>query len=448
MNRSILSIFCLFLFCQVYAAGPLKFEDSYSVIELDAERSTGLNKIFVIRQPGKYTASFLSDNTSDRPKWYRYSNLGGGFAEEITDVSYDGNRSSCSSLDGDMGYIIENGDTRYYYWIVDYSRHVFSINGIDIADEADCNSNTLNVSGEAQPIHYYSINGRQNTLSRGIKVSYNTLEWDDETKNYKQLEAVKTIDSFDKTIVITPPAYCNTEFTVYGDRFLEQWNNPVSLSSPNVMCKAVDCRTSAEQSDKEAENSNQISSGTSGLGGSAPAEIDFLAFTTDAVIHNEWQIARDMDFEDIIYRFNQQDLNHSFREEGTFYVRFIGSNSDGSCETFSETYTVEIGNSELKCPNAFSPGASEGVNDEWKVAYRSLIEFECWIFDRYGTEMFHFNDPSKGWDGKYKGKLVKPGVYFYVIKAKGADGKKYKKSGDINIIRFKGHQGTGTQTAG
>lgn len=56
---------------------------------------------------------------------------------------------------------------------------------------------------------------------------------------------------------------------------------------------------------------------------------------------------------------------------------------------------------------------------------------------RYGHQLFHFNDPSKGWDGKYKGKLVKSGVYYYVIQARGADGRKYKKSGDINIINYK-----------
>lgn len=55
--------------------------------------------------------------------------------------------------------------------------------------------------------------------------------------------------------------------------------------------------------------------------------------------------------------------------------------------------------------------------------------------------MYHFKDPAGGWDGRYKGKLVAPGVYYYVIKAKGADGKNYKRSGDINILRFKGRKG-------
>lgn len=140
----------------------------------------------------------------------------------------------------------------------------------------------------------------------------------------------------------------------------------------------------------------------------------------------------------ITYRFNEQDLEYTFTEEGVTYVRYIGSNSDGSCETYGDTYTISIGASDLKIPNAFSPG-DDGINDIWKVAYRSLLDFRCWIFDRNGNQMYHYDKPEGGWDGKYKGKYVKPGVYYYVIQATGADGKKYKKSGDINIIRYKGN---------
>ena len=35
------------------------------------------------------------------------------------------------------------------------------------------------------------------------------------------------------------------------------------------------------------------------------------------------------------------------------------------------------------------------------------------------------------------GKLVLPGVYFYVIEAEGSDGKRYNLKGDINILRGK-----------
>ena len=221
------------------------------------------------------------------------------------------------------------------------------------------------------------------------------------------------------------------------------------IESPLVYANGLSVQTMAEQTnspsddDPDADPSNVIKTDTQGLGGSAPADISFRAYITDAVIHNEWQIASDPDFEYIDYRFNEQNLDYTFTEEGTYYVRFIGSNSDGTCETAGETYTIGIGSSELRIPNAFTPN-EDGVNDVWKVGYRSLLNFSCSIFDRYGNEITHSTDPSKGWDGKYKGKYVKPGVYFYVIEAQGADGKKYKKGGDINIIKSKRYTDTAT----
>ena len=252
----------------------------------------------------------------------------------------------------------------------------------------------------------------------------------------------KTVDEISGVIVLTPPLYCNSVVTISGDRFLSRWGMGVSIDSPLIYANGLDVHTTAEQtnlpddSDPDADPSNMLSTATEGMGGSAPADISFKAYTTDAVIHNEWQIASDAEFEYITYRFNQQDLDYTFTEQGTYYVRFVGSNSDGSCETVGETYTVGIGESELLIPNAFTPDG-DGINDVWKVAYRSLIEFRCSIFDRYGAEIISFDDPSQGWDGKRGGKVVKPGVYFYVIEAVGSDGKKYKKSGDINIIGSK-----------
>ncbi len=92
-------------------------------------------------------------------------------------------------------------------------------------------------------------------------------------------------------------------------------------------------------------------------------------------------------------------------------------------------------------PNAFSPN-DDGVNDEWKVAYRSLLTFNCWIFDRQGHQICHLTSPDQGWDGKIGGKTVDSGVFYYVIEATGTDGKKYKKSGDINVVKYVGVKGT------
>ena len=77
------------------------------------------------------------------------------------------------------------------------------------------------------------------------------------------------------------------------------------------------------------------------------------------------------------------------------------------------------------------------MNDEFRVVYKSLVKFSCWIFNSWGQVLYHWTDPAKGWDGKKGGKYVSPGVYYYVIEAEGSDGIIYKKKGDINIFRPK-----------
>ena len=63
--------------------------------------------------------------------------------------------------------------------------------------------------------------------------------------------------------------------------------------------------------------------------------------------------------------------------------------------------------------------------------------------------MCEFTDPGSGWDGTYRGKLVDTGVYYYVVTALGSDGVKYKKRGDISILRYKrGGEGTSGDGSG
>lgn len=414
---------------------------SLQVITENPEKSTGLDKIFVIYDVRGVSVTYhaASDETVT---WYKYSSLGGGYAEQISEINRNGRDYTLPALEGDMGYIVEEGSARYYFWVVNYVDHRLWLRGISAAPEQDCTSTTLHLDMEGTPLHYYTINGRRMTLSQEIELAYTTQEWNDESGTFDETQKLEVLEEVSEAVHITPPVYADTRFTISGDRFLKQWNWLQQAESEIVPAYAVDVRTFAEQaplSDDPEFRSNIVGGEEDGvLGGSAPADITFRAECTSAVIHHEWQFARDMDFEEIEYRFNEQEVNYVFREQGNMYVRYVGSNADGTCEAYSETYTIHIGDSQLKCPNAFSPGTSPGVNDEWKVSFRSIVDFECWIFNRHGEQLFYFNDPLLGWDGKHRGKLVKPGVYYYVIDAKGADGKHYKLSGDINIINYRG----------
>ena len=126
---------------------------------------------------------------------------------------------------------------------------------------------------------------------------------------------------------------------------------------------------------------------------------------------------------------------YTFTEKGDYTAVATVSNATGECEAVSNSIEIKIAESELQIPNAFSPGTTPGINDEFRVAYKSLVTYKCWIFNRWGVEIFRFSDPAQGWDGKYKGKLVPPGVYYYIIEAKGADNQNYKLKGNINILR-------------
>lgn len=426
---------------RAFAIGNVSFKgSSLKVLTETPDKSTGLNAIFVVYDTKGVEMTYHAK--SGQPvKWYKYGAMGGGYAEEIESITVNGGDYTLAAPAEDCGYIIEDGSERYYFWVVNYITHRLWLRGLSPSEEQGCTSTTLDVEKEGSPIHYYTINGRMMTLDQAFELTFTTQEWDEQQGDFRTILVTRSFESVESQLRVTPPVYAKTTFVLEGDKFLRQWNWIQRVESGVVEPTAVQVHTLAEQvqTNNPDTPSNIIgASNDSGLGGSAPADITFYAFGTEGVIHHEWQLASDENFEYLQNRFNVQDLNYIFREQGTTYVRYIGSNASGDCEAYSETYTVFIGDSQLKCPNAFSPGASPGVNDEWKVSYRSIVDFECWIFNRYGEQVFHFSDPSLGWDGKHNGKLVGAGVYFYVIDAMGADGKHYKLNGDINIIKYRG----------
>ena len=87
-------------------------------------------------------------------------------------------------------------------------------------------------------------------------------------------------------------------------------------------------------------------------------------------------------------------------------------------------------------PNAFSPNG-DGINDIYKPkeGYQNLKEFHAYIYNRWGQKLYDWTDPSTGWDGTFHGTPVKDGVYFCLVKAKGADGKTYNIKRDVNLLR-------------
>lgn len=72
-------------------------------------------------------------------------------------------------------------------------------------------------------------------------------------------------------------------------------------------------------------------------------------------------------------------------------------------------------------PTAFSPDG-DGINDVLQVVGNDIAdnEFHFMIFDRWGEKIFDTTDRNQGWDGKMNGKVVKNGVYTWMLRAQSA----------------------------
>lgn len=401
-------------------------------VEVTPEASSGLQSVYVLRD-GSSALFKVRTPQGTSVSVQRFGSLGGGFAEDVPGLKVvsDGAELEHSWAAGsdDMGYIITQSGRQTCIWACNYANKPYTVTDL-VPAEHDCDRVRFNLVGAAPEMYYYTVNGRRVTIDRGISLEYYTLTYSADDNIYRQSIAEESLRYADGSIS-APAPLCDTEFTLHPGRFGALWGAH-DVMSQSVNAIAVEAETSAEQTVREADNEQKVEGQT--LGGSAPCEVTFSAAVTDAAIYRRWEIATTPDFADTYLTYDNLDFTHTFTDAGVTYVRFTANNAAGTCEYIGDTYTVTIGESRLECPNAFTPGTSEGVNDEWKVSYKSIVSFHCEIFNRWGQRLCTLTDPSQGWDGKYGGKTVGSGVYFYVIKARGADGKDYKLSGDINVI--------------
>ncbi len=87
-------------------------------------------------------------------------------------------------------------------------------------------------------------------------------------------------------------------------------------------------------------------------------------------------------------------------------------------------------------PNVFTPNG-DGNNDVFKLDAIGIDEITITIFNRWGTKVYDATSTGNVlWDGKTKnGSMVTDGTYFYVLKAKGKDGKDYDLKDYINVFK-------------
>jgi len=90
-------------------------------------------------------------------------------------------------------------------------------------------------------------------------------------------------------------------------------------------------------------------------------------------------------------------------------VHTITITDSNSC--FKEVIELVI----LDYPKFFTPNG-DGINDYWSISnVDELVFANITIFNRFGKELFQFDQDSKGWDGLYKGKPLPADDYWFKI---------------------------------
>ena len=414
MRKFILSV-CLCLLAVFASAAQLsstsgKFYTTYP----------GIGYVFIFNGLNNSSA-VVYDSIATNVKWYRFS--------DPTTPVYTG-VTSFDQLENNKGYILEeeNGN-KITFWVLDYLLYKPVSIEPEVNSTTQCKDVTLFFT--IPPMSYKSLSGTSYNLERDFTIKYKQLSW--QGTAWAPVDTTQTVKT-PATQLSVPVPYCNTVFTLYGDQYATDLGiNQDSVSSSLYLTYAVISHLTSNVTSRDQgaghNNEGDFPVPNKTINFSAPIDVQFLSNANEPTTQfYNWGIYKD---DKLILNRTDKDNRYTFTEMGTYKVKLTVS--DATC-AFSDSITVIVSESEIYVPNVFTPNG-DGFNDEFRVAYKSLLTFQCWVFNRWGRQVYYWTDPTKGWDGNIKGKKAVPGPYFYIIKATGSDKKVYKLKGDINLLR-------------
>ncbi len=156
-----------------------------------------------------------------------------------------------------------------------------------------------------------------------------------------------------------------------------------------------------------------------------------LSFSGDTIIYEGQSVTISLtsSYDSIFWSTGEtQTQSITVNKTGIYTVRVV--NSFG-CDAIRSTQVIVNPVPEIKAIELFTPNG-DGVNDRFIIDKLDAFKpVTLTIYNRYGDEIYSSNDYQNDWDGKYKGKYLPEGTYYYIIKT--GDGKVIK--GTVNIIK-------------
>jgi gliding motility-associated-like protein len=394
--------------------------------EINGQKLNGIDYLFVFDGISSQTEIEYTANSSSI-KWSK-------FTSPTTPIvlQYD---SINSNIEDATGYIVEIDGAKKYIWVIDYKNYIPIFTSLIPEDKPkeQCDELILNLNHSVLPLQYKTPLNTTVLINRTFQLKYATKEWSESTKAWTDKEMSVDYKLPATTLTVLEPPLCDTKFKLVGDNFATELGlTPFEIESPLYSAVKVECHIVSTASTRTELNEDDRPEKADITTASAPIEIVFASNANIPVAEfYAWQIFKD---KSLLFTRNDQDLRFTFTEAGTYNVKLTTSNTN-NCQ-YSDSITIKVVESRLEVPGVFTPNG-DGINDEFRVAYKSIVEFRCWVFNRWQQKVFYWTDPQKGWDGKINGKPATQGAYFYVIEALGADGVNHNTKGNINLLRGK-----------
>ena len=384
-------------------------------------------QVYLVYGMDNVTLSYASSTSSH--KWYRYNTR--ALDNEPVPSTLQGATSVVRNLTDGYGYFVMEGDsysTANFIWLIDYSKYPVDIQNLYVTTGTSapnpCVSFRLGGVNHTGSLYYRTPDGTQTLLERRFEVAYRTLEWIESSKRFIEVLKVDTTENtrlLDRTFAAP---LCDTKVEVSGDLFARHFGVEQLVSTAIYGASALQVSFDMRIMSDSQEDSGEFQ---------APVDMRFTAYANEPVAdYYEWKIIKDRD---TLFTRLGAEMDFTFEQGGQYTVTGVVYNQSRTCMSDPYEYSFIVSETQIFIPNAFSPDGSPGINDEFRITYKSILRFHAHIFNSWGTELFQWTDPTKGWDGKYRGQYVPAGAYYYVIEYTGSDGKARRKTGDINVVR-------------
>ncbi|MCB9192219.1 MAG: PKD domain-containing protein [Flavobacteriales bacterium] len=153
-----------------------------------------------------------------------------------------------------------------------------------------------------------------------------------------------------------------------------------------------------------------------------------VQFIDESVGATQW----DYDFADGSYSYDQNP-SYTYEEAGNYQVIQHVENDYGCDDEFSQRVIIKPAIT-LYIPNTFTPN-NDGMNEVFRGEGVGLKEYNMWIFDRWGENLFYSATMDEGWDGSYKGKQVEAGMYVYRFTVIDVKNEYHEFTGEVYLMR-------------